>query len=78
MATIIPFLPDNGFAQSDIDAMSTALDDICKELNLPGGDNPARRVIAERVIDQARRGERSPTILRDRVLRETNLGHRIA
>ena len=77
MATIIPFLQYTGFDQNDITAMSMALDHICDELRLPGGDNPARRVIAERVIALARRGEHSPVVLRDRVLGELNLGHRL-
>jgi hypothetical protein len=78
MATIIPFLQNAAFNQNDITAMSMALDEICNELRLPGGDNPARRVIAERVIALARRGEHSPIVLRDRVLRQVNLGHHLA
>jgi hypothetical protein len=77
MVEILPFLKDEAFDQTDITAMSLALNDICKELRLPDGDNPARRVIAERVIDLARCGVRSPLALRDRVLRETNLGHHL-
>ena len=85
MATIIPFLRDvpdtrdaGVFDQGDIDAMSKALDDICNELGLPGGDHPARRVIAERVIDLARHGHCGPAALRDRVLQEANIGRRLA
>jgi hypothetical protein len=51
--------------------MSMALDDVCKSLNIL--DGPAREVIAERIIALAVTGERSPTILRDRVLREAGL-----
>jgi len=67
-----PFLRDGVFEPDDVKAMSMALDDACKALNLANG-NPAREVIAERIIALARNGERSPTLLRDRVLREAGL-----
>ena len=78
MATIVPFLPLQGasFDQKDITAMSMALDDVCKELNI-GGDETARETVAVRIIELARRGERSPTKLRDRVISEANAGARI-
>jgi len=77
MATIIPFVKDGSvFEPKDITAMSMALDDVCKELNLRD-DGPAREVIAVRIIDLAKAGERSPTRLRDRVLHEAALANRI-
>jgi hypothetical protein len=78
MATIFPFIrgSDGVFDPKDIAAMSTALDDICKELNLR--DNaPAREVMAVRIIDLAKTGERSPTRLRDRVLHEARMAGRV-
>jgi hypothetical protein len=79
--TIVPFLRDGAFGPNDIKAMSMAFDDVCKMLNLTDGAKAAREVIAERIIELARRGERSPTRLRDRVLQESGLadglnGHR--
>jgi hypothetical protein len=71
MAAILPYLRDAVFEQKDITAMSMALDDVCQALNIP--DGPARDVIAERIIALATTGERSPTRLRDRVLREAGL-----
>jgi hypothetical protein len=71
MATILPFMRDAVFDPKDIKAMSMALDDICTSLNIH--DGPAREVLAERIITLARSGERSPTILRDRVLMEAGL-----
>jgi hypothetical protein len=71
MATILPYLRDGVFDQKDIAAMSMALDDVCKSLNIL--DGPARETIAERIVRLAMTGERSPTLLRDRVLRETGL-----
>ncbi len=77
MATILPFVKDGVFDQEAITAMSTALDDVCKILTLPD-ENSAREVIAIRIIDLARAGERSPTRLRDRILHEANLARHVA
>ena len=78
MAAIIPYLKyDCAFEQHDITAMSMALDDICKVLNL-NSDTAAREIVATRVIELAQRGERSPTRLRDRILKEAAEGAAIA
>ena len=72
MATILPFVKDGVFDQEAITAMSTALDDVCEMLNLRH-DHSAKEVIASRIVDLARAGERSPARLRDRVLHEADL-----
>jgi hypothetical protein len=77
MATILPFVKDGVFDDKDITAMSMALDDVCKMLNLRD-DNSAREVMAIRVIDLARAGERSPARLRDRILHEADLARNVA
>jgi hypothetical protein len=74
VAAILPYLRDAVFEQKVIAAMSMALDDVCKTLNLLDG-NPAREVIAERIIGLALNGERSPTLLRDMVLRQAGLAN---
>ena len=71
MAAILPFMRDAVFDPKDIQAMSMALDDVCKSLHV--GDGPAKEVLAERIIALAQSGERSPTLLRDRVLKEAGL-----
>ena len=71
MAAILPYLRGAVFEQKDITAMSMALNDVCKALNI--FDGPAREVIAERIIALASTGESSPTLLRDRVLREAGI-----
>ena len=76
MATILPFVKDGVFDQKDITAMSMALDDVCKILNLRD-DSSAREVIASRIVDLARAGERNPTRLRDRILHEANLARHV-
>jgi|HubBroStandDraft_3_1064219.scaffolds.fasta_scaffold408872_1 hypothetical protein len=77
MGTILPFLrrDENVFDPNDIAAMSTALNDVCSMLDLP--DGPARKVMALRIIDLARTGERNPVRLRERVLREVNMARRV-
>ena len=72
MPTILP-LKRRAFNQTDITAMSIALDDVCKSLEIKG-DERAKNVIAARIVELAERGEQSPTALRDRVLREAR-GH---
>ena len=76
MATILPFVKDGVFDQKDITAMSMALDDVCRLLNLRD-DYSAKEVIASRIIDLARAGERNPTRLRDRVLHEADLARHV-
>ena len=64
---------DGVFSPVDIRTMSMALDDVSKALRLDG-DVAAKEAVAIRIIELARRGERSPTKLRDRVLAEANGG----
>jgi len=71
MGTIVPFLKDAVFEPGDIEAMSKALDAVCKELQVDQ-DRSAREIIAVRIIELATRGERSPTRLRNRLLAEAN------
>ena len=61
------------YSPVDIRTMSMALDDVCKVLRLDG-HAAAKEAVAIRIIELARRGERSPTKLRDRVLAEANGG----
>ena len=69
MATIIPFLQDNAFDPDALRAMSTALEEVCRKLEV-NGDRRAREAMAIRIIQLARRGERDPERLSDRLLRE--------
>jgi len=54
-----------------VHAMSQAFDEVCSALDL-NGDNRAREIVAVRILDLARDGERNADRLRDRVLREAN------
>jgi hypothetical protein len=69
MAEIIPFLQDDAFDPDALRGMSTALEEVCRKLRV-NGDQRARETIAVRIIELARRGERDPERLSDRLLRE--------
>ena len=71
MDTIVEFKREGAaFDPGDIRVMSMALDDVCKTLGVDRHRD--RKVIAIRIIELARRGERRPTKLRDRLLAEAN------
>ena len=74
MSDIIPFLKNQPvFDPEATHAMSEAFEQVCRELKL-NGDEWARQVIAEMIIELARRGERDPIRLRESVLLEANRG----
>jgi hypothetical protein len=73
MGNIVPFLRDRAFGPQEIQAMSQALDEVCTSLGVRAGNNEARRVIAERIIDLAQRGDYNTIQLRERVLQESKL-----
>ena len=68
--TIIPFLDGKVFGPEDIQAMSTALEDVCKTLNLADEAKSERELLAKKIIALARQGERNAALLRDRMLKE--------
>jgi hypothetical protein len=71
MEAISPFLNNNEppFAPETTHAMSVAFEDACDTLQLPEKAKYAREVVALRIIDVARSGERDPVQLRDRAIR---------
>jgi hypothetical protein len=72
MATILPFLKNQGVFEPEItSAMSVAFDQVCKALQLGSGATREREAVAVRIIELARRGERDPKRLRDQVVRES-------
>ena len=74
MATIVPFLDDQSvFEPEATRAMSAAFDEVCRILKLDN-DARAREAVAGRIIELARRGERDPKRLCERVLGEANGG----
>ena len=61
------------FEQEDIQAMSLAFEEVCKALEIQPGATREREAVAVRIIELRRRGERSPTRLVERVLKEAGL-----
>lgn len=74
--TIVPFLKENVFGPQDIQAMSTALEDVCNILNLPNEAKSDRELLAQKIVALAHQGDRNAALLRDRVLREVAYGQR--
>ena len=68
--TIVPFLRDRVFEPPDIQAMSMALDDVCKILNLADDDAGEKERLAKKIIGFAHQGPREAGLLRDRMLKE--------
>jgi len=60
-------LENSAFEPEHIEIMAAAFRDLCRELELVEGD-PLREVIARQVIEFARRGERDPVTLKQRVM----------
>jgi hypothetical protein len=73
MASILPFSKEeDAFGPQDLRAMSMAFEDVCEALSLPADAATTRELIAVRIIELAKRGERSPTRLRDQLLIEAD------
>ena len=68
--TIIPYLEGRVFGPQDIQAMSTALEDVCKILNLAAEAKSDRELLAKKIIALARQGECNAALLCDSMLRE--------
>ena len=61
------------FEPEVIETMSAAFVAACDALQLKVGDDPATRVVAEKVINLAQRGIRDPIMLRAMTLKEFDL-----
>jgi len=58
------------FAEDEIVDLALAVDDICEVLQISADDAPTMKSIAERVVEHAKRGERDPAVLAERVISE--------
>jgi hypothetical protein len=65
---------DNVFEPSDIRAMSTAIDDVCRTLNLADAAGSKKELLAKKIIGFAHEGPRDAALLRDRTLSEIFAG----
>ena len=74
MSNIVELTAGNlAFDPQDIDAMSAALDAVCKLLNVRD-NTTARELIALRIIELARCGQRSSAVLEERLLADAQGG----
>ena len=72
--TIVPFLENKVFGPQDIRAMTTALEDVCKILDVTDEAKNEKELLAKKIIAYAHQGERDAAFLRDRMLREIASG----
>jgi hypothetical protein len=72
-ARVIPFFRDVSFDPDTTHIMGQAFDAACKELHDIGQSDLVKSVIAKRIIEVAKTGERDPNQLRDRALRAFGL-----
>ena len=66
---IRPFLEGNVFDQEIIDAMASALADACHTLGLKDKEDAAVRLLARRIIEQAKQGIHDPALLKAAALK---------
>jgi hypothetical protein len=67
---IRPFLTGQPFDPEVIAVMSAALESVCKALGLNIVDDPATRLVAQKIIELAQRGMQDATILTAAALSE--------
>jgi hypothetical protein len=69
----VQYLSGGVFEPKDIQAMSSAFEEVCKALEIQPGATREREAVAVRLIELCRRGERRPARLAERVLKEAGL-----
>ena len=67
---IRPFLANQPFEPELIGQMSLAPETVCGNLNLTLSDDPARRLVASKIIELAQRGVRDAPTLSEMTLKE--------
>ena len=67
---IRPLLQDVSFSPEDVTALTTAFEDSLSALGLMDRSDPAVLMVAKRIIELAKHGERNPTRLRNFVAGE--------
>jgi hypothetical protein len=67
---IRPFLAGQPFDPETITIMSAALESVCKALGLSIVDDPATRLVAQKIIELTQRGVRDAATLSAATLRE--------
>jgi hypothetical protein len=65
---IYPLLKNSAFGPEEIKVLTTAYEDTLRTLRLADRADPAAEIIAKKIIEFARRGERDPLRLRERAI----------
>jgi hypothetical protein len=76
MAGILPFIRGGAFDYDATRAMTEAFDRACHSLHDLGQPDLVREIVARRIIEVARRGERDPDELCARALQALGFGNR--
>ena len=66
------FLAGQEFDPETITVMSAALESVCKTLGLSLVDDPATRLVAQKIVELTQRGIRDATVLSAATLTELN------
>ena len=66
---IIPLLQGRAYGPEDIKVMSTAFEGALSALGLMDRGDPLNELVARKIIEIAKTGERNPSRLRDRALK---------
>jgi hypothetical protein len=69
-ATIIPFLQGQAFDPETVQAMANALVMTCEALGLSDRDDAMTQLVAEKIIELAKRGLKNPTALHLAAIKE--------
>jgi hypothetical protein len=72
--TIVPFLKNSVFGPQDIQAMSTALEDVCDILNVADEAKSERELLAKKIFTLAHQDGCNAALLCDRLPREIAYG----
>ena len=67
---IRPFLAGQAFQPEIIRQMSLALESVCEKLGRTLTDDPATRLVAQKILELAQRGVRDATTLSEMTLKE--------
>jgi hypothetical protein len=67
---LTPYLKEAAFEPKAIEAMTAAFEAVCKSLQLAKRDDPISQIVARKIVDIARTGERDPQRMHDLVLLE--------
>jgi hypothetical protein len=70
---IRPYIEGDAFDPEIIQIMSAAYEETCRKLQLVDRTDPITELVAKRIIEIAKRGERDPIKLRELLARELDV-----